>query len=41
MCISKHIPTYEELAARAKEQEQHQEPKIQQFTKDKVTICEK
>lgn len=36
--INKHIPTYEELAVRA--QEQKQEQKIQNFTKDKITFSQ-
>lgn len=38
--INKHVPTYEELAARAKEQEQYRQPKVQQFTKDKITFSQ-
>lgn len=38
--INKHVPTYEELAARAKEQEQHRQPKVQQFAKDKITFSQ-
>lgn len=35
---NKHIPTYEELAARAKEQ--NHESKVQNFTKDKITFSQ-
>ena len=38
--FNKHVPTYEELAARAKEQEQHRQPKVQQFAKDKITFSQ-
>ncbi len=36
--VNKHIPTYEEMAAKAKEEEL--KPKVQQFVKDKVTFSQ-
>lgn len=36
--LQKHIMTYEEMAARAKEQ--RTEPKVQQFAKDKITFSQ-
>ncbi len=40
--LNKHIMTYEELAARAQEQEKNQaaKPKVQELVKDKVTFSE-
>ena len=40
--LNKHIMTYEEMEARAREQEKNQaaKPKVQEIVKDKVTFSE-